>query len=319
MSKIISIVVPTHNESSNINELNNRIIQVFNNLPNYDYELIFIDDSRDNTPFVIAELIKHDSKVNLIRLSRSFGQAIAICAGLEHCTGHGAIMMDADLQDPPEVIPKLIAKWEQGNQVVYVRRPSSQQSLIYSYCSKIFYRLLRFLASVEIPMQAGEFRLIDRSVIDVLNKFQEKTRFMRGITMWPGFSVDSIEIRREDRIHGETNYNFLRSMLVAIDGFVSFSVAPLRMAILLGVVMFLLSMLGIIYAIGLRLATDTWVSGWTLMFVVMLTIGGLQFIVLGVIGEYIGRIFLEVLNRPLYVVDYLIGANLKKITNDQKN
>jgi dolichol-phosphate mannosyltransferase len=156
-------------------------------------------------------------------------------------------------------------------------------------------------------MGVGEFRLVDRKVLNVMNSFREKTRFLRGLTLWPGFSMAAIEIERGERAAGETNYNLMRSFWVAIDGFVSFSIAPLRIAISIGIFMFLLALLGIIYAITLRLTSHTWVSGWTLMFVALMLMGGTQFIVMGVLGEYIGRIFLEVLDRPLYVVDYEAG------------
>jgi dolichol-phosphate mannosyltransferase len=307
MNKIISLVIPTHNESKNIGLLYPEICKVFQEINGFDFELIFVDDSTDNTPQIILSLIESDDRVNLIRLTRKFGQAVAITAGLEKASGEAAIMMDADLQDPPQAIIQLIQKWQEGHHIVYVKRKSEARSIIYSTGSKLFYKLLHNISDIKIPMGVGEFRLIDRKVLNVMNSFREKTRFLRGLTLWPGFSTAAIEIERGERAAGETNYNLMRSFWVAIDGFVSFSIAPLRIAISIGIFMFLLALIGIAYAITLRLTSNSWVSGWTLMFVALMLMGGTQFIVMGVLGEYIGRIFLEVLDRPLYVVDYQAG------------
>ena len=180
--------------------------------------------------------------------------------------------------------------------------------------STLFYKLLYKISDIKIPIGVGEFRLVDRKVLNVMNSFREKTRFLRGLTLWPGFSTASIEVERGERIEGETNYSLMRSFWVAIDGFVSFSIAPLRVAITLGLLMFFFALLGVVYAVVLRLTSDAWVSGWTLMFVALMLMGGTQLIIMGVLGEYIGRIFLEVLDRPLYVIDYEVGIlNSKKI------
>jgi dolichol-phosphate mannosyltransferase len=305
--KLISIVVPTHNETENIAVLHERIRSVFDGIFDYDFELIFVDDSSDHTPQVIKEQIQLDSRVKLIRLTRKFGQAVAICAGLEKSSGLAAIIMDADLQDPPESIPDLIAKWENGFDVVYVKRPSESRSLLYSFGSTVFYKLLFRLSAVKIPAHVGEFRILDKRVVEILNTLTEKTRFLRGLTIWPGFKCCEVEIVRGERLAGETNYNFSRSMQVAIDGIVSFSIAPLRLAIFLGFTLMVLSLLGASYALFLRLYTDTWASGWTLMFIAITLTGAINCLLLGVIGEYIGRIFLESINRPLFVKDYEIG------------
>ncbi|QWE25000.1 glycosyltransferase family 2 protein [Polynucleobacter sp. AP-Elch-400A-B2] len=308
MIKIISIIIPTHNEAKNIGLLYPEICQVFEKIEGFDFELIFVDDSSDNTPQIILTLIESDERVNLIRLTRKFGQAVAITAGLEKASGVAAIMMDADLQDPPKAIPQLIKKWEEGNHIVYVKRKSEARSVIYELGAALFYKLLYSISDIKIPIGVGEFRLVDRKVLNVMNSFREKTRFLRGLTLWPGFSTASIEIERGTRVAGETNYNLMRSFWVAIDGFVSFSIAPLRAAISIGLLMFFLALVGVIYAIVLRLMSDSWVSGWTLMFVALMLMGGTQLIVMGVLGEYVGRIFLEVLDRPLYVIDYEAGS-----------
>ena len=308
MKTTISIVVPTHNEAGNILALYERIDKVFDQLPQYDYELIFADDSSDNTAEIIISLISADSRVGLIKLSRKFGQAVAIVAALEKCTGEAAIMMDADLQDPPEAIGLLLKKWTDGYHVVLVKRASERRSILYFLGTFIFYRFIEKISSISIPRDVGEFRLIDRKVIDVMGKLREKTRFLRGLTLWPGFLPTTIEIERSERLSGSTNYNLRRSIGVAVDGIVSFSIAPLRVMFFVGLFMFFLSLIGILYAVSLRLMTSTWVSGWTLMFVSMCFFGGLQFLFLGTIGEYLGRIFLEVLDRPLYIIDYEVGC-----------
>jgi dolichol-phosphate mannosyltransferase len=183
---------------------------------------------------------------------------------------------------------------------------------LYSIGSRYFYKILYKISDIKVPVGVGEFRLIDRKVINVMNTLKEKTRFLRGLTIWPGFSHATIEIERKKRLTGETKYNLLKSLSVAVDGFVSFSIAPLRVTVIMGLIMFIIALIGIFYAITLRLTTESWVSGWTLLFVSIMFLGAMQFIILGIIGEYVGRIFLEVLDRPLYVIDYEIGEINKR-------
>jgi dolichol-phosphate mannosyltransferase len=306
--KLISIVVPTHNEVANVEALYLRIAAVFEKLQGYDFELIFCDDSADATPREIARINELDRRVKLIRLSRRFSQAIAISAGIDRCSGAAAILMDADLQDPPEVIPRLIELWEAGHEIVYVERQSASDYAAYKFLSNIFYRLLKSLASVEIPLNAGEFRLLDRKVVDFLGRLTEHTRYLRGLTVWPGLRQASIHIERSARLQGKTNYNFRRSLLVAIDGVVSFSVAPLRVATLVGGGIAAVSMLiGLVYGVLKIFYSTTFGPGWTSLIVSIFFIGGVQLMFLGILGEYIGRIFLEVQNRPVYLVDYELG------------
>jgi len=306
--KLISIVVPTHNEVANVEALYLRIAAVFEKLPGYDFELIFCDDSTDTTPVEIARINELDRRVKLIRLSRRFSQAIAISAGIDRCSGAAAILMDADLQDPPEVIPQLLKLWEAGNEIVYVERQSASDYAAYKFLSTIFYRLLKKVASVEIPLNAGEFRLLDRKVVDFLGRLTEHTRYLRGLTVWPGLRQASIHIERSARLQGKTNYNFRRSLLVAIDGVVSFSVAPLRLATIAGGVIAAASMLlGLAYGVLKIFYSTTFGPGWTSLIVSIFFIGGVQLMFLGILGEYVGRIFLEVQNRPVYLVDYELG------------
>ncbi|MBV8550486.1 MAG: glycosyltransferase family 2 protein [Acidobacteriaceae bacterium] len=308
MMNLISIVVPTHNEALNVEPLYLRIAEVFEGMLDCDFELIFADDSTDDTPERVAALNTYDARVKLVRLSRRFGQAIAITAGIDRARGDAVVLMDADLQDPPESIPALIDRWREGNEIVYVQRASGSTYALYRVFAFIFYRLLRKFASVEIPVDAGEFRLLDRKVVGYLQKLTEHTRYLRGLTLLPGFRQAGIQISRAERVQGATNYNFTRSLLVAIDGIFSFSILPLRIATFLGFAMTLVSMaLGGAYMVWRLLDPAIFGPGWPSIFISMFFLGGLQLIVLGILGEYVARIFTEVQNRPVYWVDYQLG------------
>jgi len=305
---LISIVVPTHNELLNIEPLYRGIAAVFETMPDYDFELIFCDDSTDTTPQKIAELNRSDPRVKLLRLSRRFGQAIAITAGLDRASGEAVIMMDADLQDPPESIPALIERWREGYEIVYVQRASTSAYRLYKVFSFVFYRMLRKMASVEIPVDAGEFRLLDRKVVRYLQKLTEHSRYLRGLTILPGFRQIGIQIRRAERLQGATNYNFKRSFLVALDGILSFSTVPLRLGTFFGLAMTLASfIIAAAYTVWRMLDPTIFGPGWPSLFVSVFFLGGLQFIVLGVLGEYLARVFIEVQNRPVYWLDYELG------------
>jgi glycosyltransferase involved in cell wall biosynthesis len=303
-----SIIVPTHNEQANIAPLYSRLKAVFDNMPAHDFELIFCDDSTDSTPKTVEELSNQDARIKLVRLSRRFGQAIAVTAGIDYCTGDAVIVMDADLQDPPEALPRLIELWLQGNQVVYVERESGSSYLGYRTLSFLFYRLMNKLSSVSIPVDAGEFRLLDRKVVEFMKRLTERSRYLRGLTVWPGFQTAHIRIERPPRLQGATNYNLRRSLLVAIDGIVGFSIVPLRLVTILGALITAASFLaGLGYIVVKIVYPGVLGAGWTSLFVSIFFMGGVQLMILGVLGEYIGRIFIEVQNRPVYWVDYDIG------------
>jgi len=306
--RLVSIVVPTHNEHANIEPLYRRLKIVFDGLTDHDFELIFCDDSDDTTAQTIEYLHQHDQRVKLVRLSRRFGQAIAITAGIDYCTGDATIIMDADLQDPPEALPQLIELWSQGYEVVYVQRESGKAYFGYQFLSFLFYRLLNKFSSVTIPVDAGEFRLMDRKVVEFLKRLTEHSRYMRGLSVWPGFRSTHIRVERPPRLQGRTNYNFKRSFLVAIDGLVGFSILPLRLVTLLGGIITVGSFLaGLGYLVARVAYPGVFGAGWTSLFVSLFFMGGVQLTILGVIGEYIGRIFIEVQNRPVYWVDYEVG------------
>jgi dolichol-phosphate mannosyltransferase len=305
---LITIVVPTHNEIANVGLLYERIAAVFQGLPGDDFELIFCDDSSDATPERIAEMHARDARVKLVRLSRQSGQAVAITAGVDRASGDALVMMDADLQDPPETIPALIERWRAGFEIVYVQRPSGSTYAMYKVFSYVFYRVLRKISSIDIPVDAGEFRLLDRKVVRYLQRLTEHTRYLRGLTILPGFRQTGIQIRRAERTQGETNYNFKRSLLVATDGILSFSTMPLRLATLLGLTMTCSSLLVALGYIVVRIVDpQIFGIGWASIFVSILLYGGVQLIVLGILGEYMARIFVEVQNRPVYWVDYELG------------
>jgi glycosyltransferase involved in cell wall biosynthesis len=305
---LISVVIPTHNESLNVEPLYRRLAAVFSTVLDCDFELIFCDDSTDGTPEKIAELNRHDSRVKLVRLSRRFGQAIAITAGIDRARGDAVLLMDADLQDPPESVPILIDRWREGYEIVYVQRASTSTYRLYSLFSFLFYRLLRKVSSIEIPVDAGEFRLLDRKVVRYLQKLTEHTRYLRGLTILPGFRQIGVQIKRAERLQGRTNYNFKRSFLVALDGVLSFSTIPLRLATFLGFAMTIVSLtIAAVYVVWRLFDPAIFGPGWPSIFVSIFLIAGLQLIVLGILGEYVARIFIEVQNRPVYWVEYELG------------
>ncbi len=301
MTNLVSIVIPTHNEAKNIPELYSRLSAVAR-ASEYSFEFIFVDDSTDQTPNLITDLQRVDSRIRLLRLTRSFGQTAAIQAGLDVAVGHAVVMMDADLQDPPETIALFIEKWELGYKVVYATRPS-QGTFSYRVASAIFYELLARLSSTEIPRNAGEFRLLDRTVVDLVNSMPDKTRFMRGLTMWSGHQSIGVEILRSARSDGSSSYNFRRSLSVAIDGLVGHSLAPLRLVPLAGIAI----LVSTLFVAGSLLVASVLGYGglggsWAPIVLTIAFIGGLNICLMGIIAEYVGKIFRSIQDRPHYVV-----------------
>lgn len=305
---LISIVVPTHNERDNVPVLYGRIAAVFAALPSYRFELIFADDSADDTPGIIQGLHEKDSRVKLVRLSRRFSQSVAITAAMSRASGDAVVMMDADLQDPPEAIPRMLELWRQGYEAVYAERPSASDYFMYRYFARAFYILIGKVSSVDIPGNAGEFRLLDGSVLKFLNSLTEHTRFLRGLTLWPVRRRIAIPINRAPRAAGKTNYDFWRSLLVAVDGIASFSIVPLRIAAFLGVLMALVSVgIGLVLVVMDLLLRMPFGKGWPSLFVSIWFLSGVQLFSVGILGEYLGRVYVEVQNRPLCWVDYEVG------------
>jgi len=309
MTNLVSIVIPTHNEAKNIPELHSRLSAVAQ-ASAYSFEFIFVDDSTDQTPNLIMELQIVDSRIRLLRLTRSFGQTAAIQAGLDVAAGQAVVMMDADLQDPPEVVALFVEKWKLGYKVVYATR-SSQGTRRYRVASAIFYELLARLSSTEIPRNAGEFRLLDRTVVDLVNSMPDKTRFMRGLTMWSGHRSIGVEIMRSARSDGSSSYNFRRSLSVAIDGLVGHSLAPLRLVPLVGIAMVTLALLaaGSLLVVSFLGYGGLWGS-WVPIVLTIAFVGGLNICLMGIVGEYVGKIFQSIQNRPHYVLSE--DSNLKQ-------
>ena len=308
MTFLYSLVIPLYNEADVLPTLYRRLTRVMEDLGK-PYEIIFVNDgSTDASPKLLWELRAQDSRVKLVSMSRNFGHQIAITAGLDYSSGEAVVVMDGDLQDPPEVIPQLIAQWRAGYDIVFAVRDSRRGEGVFKRSTaSLFYRLLRHLTATEIPLDAGDFRLMSRRAVEAIKPIRERNRFVRGLVGWIGFRRTSVTFVRDIRHAGETKYPLRKMARFALDGIISFSFAPLQLATYLGFAVSLLSFIYIVYALGLKLFTDRVVQGWTSVIVAVLFMGGVQLISLGVIGEYIGRIYEEVKQRPLYLVDKLAG------------
>jgi dolichol-phosphate mannosyltransferase len=304
----LSVIVPCFNEAEVIRHTHERLSQAVAAIT-LDYEIIYVDDgSRDNTAQLLRDIQAGASRAKVIRLSRNFGHQIAVSAGLQYARGQAVVLIDADLQDPPELIAEMMAKWRDGYHVVYGQRTErSGETKFKLWTARAFYRLINRLSEVPIPLDTGDFRLMDRAVVDALLRMPERHRLLRAMTSWVGFSQTAVLYSRAERFAGTSKYPLRKMLALAIDGIVSFSAAPLKLVTTVGLGFSALSVIGIIYAIALRLLTDNWVPGWTLIFIAVMLIGGLQFIFLGVMGEYIGRIYSEAKDRPLFVVMEELG------------
>lgn len=298
----ISLVLPIYNEQDSIDELYTRSKKVLEKIGTH--EIIFINDySKDFSLQKLVELSQKDSSVKIIDFSRNFGHQIAITAGIDHANGEAVVIMDSDLQDTPETITEMVAKWREGFEVVYGKRRTRKDTFFKKFTAFAFYRLLRKFANIDIPEDTGDFRLMDRKVILEMRKLKEHSRFMRGMTSWCGFKQTFVLFDREDRKYGQTNYPLKKMLKLAMDALTSFSYIPLKFASTLGLITALLSFIGIVYALVEKLFfPESVVSGWTFSIIAIFFIGSIQLIVLGVIGEYIGRIYTETQARPLYII-----------------
>ncbi|OMF31795.1 glycosyltransferase [Paenibacillus sp. FSL H8-0548] len=303
-----SVIVPMYNEEEVIEHTYERLKLVMDNTGEA-YELIFVNDgSKDRTVELIAMICDFDPNVRLINFSRNFGHQIAISAGMDYAQGDAIIVIDADLQDPPEVILDMIAKWKEGYEVVYGKRLKRKGETVFKkLTAKLFYRTLRSLTNVDIPVDTGDFRLIDRKVCDVLRGLKEKNRFVRGLVSWVGFRQTMVEYEREERFAGETKYPLKKMIAFAIDGITSFSYKPLKIATYIGFTLSLTSFLYLLVVIFQRMFTGTTITGWASIVAVNLLFNGIILMLLGIIGEYIGRIYDESKNRPLYIVREVQG------------
>ena len=305
---LVSIVVPVYNEAENIVAFHQKICEVMAKTP-YSFELLFVDDgSKDASVVLLDQICRQDERVRMLVLSRNFGHQIAVTAGLDYARGDAVVVIDADLQDPPEVILDLVAKWREGYEVVYaVRAERKGETWFKEFTAKAFYRIIFSITDINIPMDTGDFRLMDRKVVEALKTMKEKHRFMRGMSVWVGFRQVGVNYVRAERYAGETKYPLKKMLKFAMDGITSFSYFPLQLATFVGFVAAALAILGIIATVILRLTGSHAFYGQASTLVAVLFLGGVQLIFLGIIGEYLGRIYDEVKGRPLYIVREALG------------
>lgn len=311
--KLISFIFPVYNEGGNVDVLYKTMDDLLRENEQFNYELIFVNDgSRDDSLEKLQALREKDDRITVINLARNFGHQMAVTAGLDNSNGDAVIIMDSDMQDPPLVSFELIEKWHQGYDVVYAQRRTRKDSFFKKLTAQWFYRLLSRVADIDIPRNTGDFRLIDRKVVNALNSFKEHNRFLRGLVSYVGFRQVAVQFDRDERHSGETGYPLKKMLKFAADGILGFSSAPLKFISRVGYGISMLSFLGIIYALTLKLVNpEAVVPGWTFVVIAILFIGGIQLIMLGVLGSYIGRIYTETQNRPLYIIESIQPASQK--------
>jgi len=301
----VSVIVPLYNEEKVINEMYSKLLSVLDE-NKLGFEIIMVNDgSGDDTLEIAKNLCQKSKDVKLISFSRNFGHQVAVSAGLDKSAGEVVVIIDADLQDPPEIIAEMIAKWREGYDVVYgLRKKRKGESRFKLATAALFYRLIRKMTPIEIPVDAGDFRLMDRRVVEELRKMREKSRFVRGLVSWVGFKQCSVEYIRERRFAGETKYPLKKMMRLALDGILSFSHVPLKLSSAFGFLCSGISFVFILYGLLVKFFfPGLSVSGWASIFVGTLFLGGVQLICIGILGEYIGRIYDEIKSRPLYIVE----------------
>lgn len=298
-----TVIVPMYNEEAVIDKTYRRIKQVME-MTGDSYELIFVNDgSVDNCAQIIAEYSSWDEQVKLIGLSRNFGHQAAITAGMDYALGDAVIIIDADLQDPPELILQMIEEWHNGYEVVYAKRVKRKgETLFKKWTAALFYRVLASSTDIDIPLDTGDFRLIDRKVCDELKRLPEKNRFVRGLVSWVGFRQKAIEYERDQRLAGESKYPLKRMIKLSLDGITSFSYKPLKLAGYMGALLSASGFFYLMYVLYLAVFTESAVRGWASVIGITLTFNGFVLVMLGILGEYVGRIYDEAKGRPLYVV-----------------
>jgi polyisoprenyl-phosphate glycosyltransferase len=302
--KFISYIFPIYNEEDNIDLLYSTMSALLAKNNKYKYELIFINDgSKDSSLSKLIALSKNDPRVSVIDFSRNFGHQIAVTAGLDQAIGDAVIIMDSDMQDPPTVSFELVEKWEEGYDVVYAQRKSRKDTFFKKLTASMFYKTLQRLADIDIPRNTGDFRLMDRRVVEEMKRFKEHNRFLRGMVSFVGFRQTAVQFDRDERHAGVTGYPLKKMLKFAADGIFSFSTYPLKFISNFGFFVAGLAFLGIVYAVMMKiLAPEVTIEGWTFIVISILFIGGVQMIMLGVLGSYIGRIYTESQDRPLYIV-----------------
>jgi dolichol-phosphate mannosyltransferase len=300
---LLSVVVPCFNEEQGIEACHERLSSVLIGMGE-PYEIVYVDDgSKDGTAAKLGRIEAIDPHAVVLRLSRNFGHQAAVSAGLEGARGDAIVIIDSDLQDPPELIPEMMDLWRQGFEVVYgVRASRAGETKFKLWTARLFYRLINRLSDVRIPLDTGDFRLLDRKAVDALLQMPERHRLLRGMSSWIGFRQTGIRYKREERFAGETKYPLKKMLALAVDGIVSFSTLPLRFVTLVGFLSAMLAFFGIAYSLIVRLFTHEWVRGWAISFIGMLFMSGVQLLSLGILGEYIARIYNESKQRPLYLL-----------------
>jgi len=312
MKKKVSILIPCYNEEKSLPLLYEELSRLIENQKDYEWEILFVNDgSKDNTLLVIKQLREKDKRVCYVDLSRNFGKEKAMLAGFDYVTGDCMIIMDADLQHPPHVIPQMLEEWKTGFDDVYGKRISrGKESLLRKSFSLLFYKILQKSTRVEILQNVGDFRLLDRSCINVLKQLREQERYTKGMYSWIGFRKKEIEFETQDRIAGVSSWSFRNLFSLAIEGITSFTVAPLKISTIVGIVVALLAFLYMIFTLFKTIFYGDPVQGYPTLIIIILFLGGLQLLSIGILGEYLGRIFNETKNRPTYVAREYNGVKL---------
>lgn len=308
--KTISILIPAYNEEQVLHTLINRLDAVTSGLPNYQFEYLFVNDgSTDNTLFLLKQLVNHRNDISYVNLSRNFGKEVAMLAGFDHTKGQAVIIIDADLQDPPELIPEMIIYWEQGYDDVFAKRRSrAGESWFKKWSSSRYYKILETLSNIPVHRDTGDFRLLDRRCIDALQQLREGQRYTKGMYSWIGFNKKEILFDRDPRAAGETKWNYGKLFNLAIDGITSSTIAPLRFSSLLGVIISVAAFFFMIIVVIRAFLYGDPVPGYPSLMAVILFLGGIQLLSLGIIGEYLGKVFYETKDRPVYFVEEYVST-----------
>ena len=310
--KKVSVVIPMYYEEEVANECYTRMKKVLGDLKNYEHELIFVNDgSKDKTLPILEEIAKKDNNVKVISFSRNFGHQAAVTAGLKKVTGDAIVIIDADLQDPPELIPEMLKLWEDGNEVIDGKRKTREgESHFKLFTAKMFYKTLNALSDVEIPKDTGDFRLVDRKVVDTINSLPEHNKFLRGLFSWVGYKQIPYEYERKERFAGTTKYPLKKMLKLASDGIIGFSTKPLKLVGALGILSIVVSFIILIYAlISFAFRLNNLSSGWTSLMVAITFFAGVQLLSIWIMSEYVGRIYDETKKRPQYIIDKEINTD----------
>ena len=307
--KKISVIIPMYYEEEVAQECYDRLKEVLSKTKEYEYEIIFVNDgSKDKTLEILEKIANTDKKIKILSFSRNFGHQAAVTAGIKYVTGDAVVIIDADLQDPPELIPEMLKLWEQGNDVIYETRKGESAFKLFS--AKMFYKTLNALSDVEIPKDTGDFRLVDRKVIDVINELPEHNKFLRGLFSWVGFKQYAYEYERQERVAGKTKYPLKKMMKLASDGIISFSTKPLKLVGGIGILAIAISMVILIYSlISFACSLNNLTAGWTSIMVTVTLFSGVQLLSIWIMSEYIARIYDETKHRPEYIIEKKINID----------